>query len=472
VATGATRQYVRHRDEPSIAVSLDGTSSVQHRRIEERSERFGVGALHVTLLIDHEMGEERLVEQAAELWGCCSVGCVTVPSQIQRPGEVRLDRGGFRSGSTQPLLDRRQLAGDAFLLPCDEVHRHGTAVDRFDQLLTVRGELRFLGREQSMRVGCVLAAAGQLRPQTIFQCIAQLRPKPNRRPVLLNQCLDLRDEHCLAGAVGGLLVSPQADEVRVDRAVPVLGVRDDQPAAATAAEDAGLQVVRVVALPFADQVGGKNVLHLLPGDRVSERLVVARVGDATVDDFAPVVGISQDVVQDIRLYRPTGQLRCPPGGESPKLQFVDHRAQRPLPGGIRGVCPGDVFSAIRVGLDCPFLAALWREASDVAVAERRLVGSAARQGLLRHTLMYFGGQVAGVELRDGRHDAVQQHPGRRLIDVLSRRDQRRSGLPDGHGDLDVIDAIPSESVNFVDDDIVDVVFSQVLQHPLQVRAVG
>nr|WP_267244026.1 hypothetical protein [Streptomyces sp. PR69] len=67
---------------------------------------------------------------------------------------------------------------------------------------------------------------------------------------------------------------------------------------------------------------------------------------------------------------------------------------------------------------------------------------------------------------------MQQHARWRLVDVLGRRHQGRPGLLDGHGDLDVVDPIPCQPVDLVDEDVVDLVFCQILQHPLKVGTVS
>ncbi len=63
-------------------------------------------------------------------------------------------------------------------------------------------------------------------------------------------------------------------------AVP--GIGNDQPAAAGAAEDARFEVVRVLALPFSDEIGRQYILDALPGGRVDQRLVGALVDHAVM----------------------------------------------------------------------------------------------------------------------------------------------------------------------------------------------
>jgi hypothetical protein len=56
------------------------------------------------------------------------------------------------------------------------------------------------------------------------------------------------------------------------------GMADNQTTAALAAEDAALQVVRVLAVLFAGQVlGGQQLLHPLPRLVIDQRLVLALI---------------------------------------------------------------------------------------------------------------------------------------------------------------------------------------------------
>ncbi|MEU3458580.1 hypothetical protein ABZ721_01310 [Streptomyces sp. NPDC006733] len=146
---------------------------------------------------------------------------MTVAGKVECACEVGLDsvEGGRRRA--EPYLDGRELVGDALLLAGDEVHRHRTAVDRFEKLLTLRGELRFLGHELLVLVFGFLAVGGKFASESLLDGLAEFRGEPDTAPVVLDHLLDLGDEQCLAGATGGLLVPSQTDEVRVDHAVAV-----------------------------------------------------------------------------------------------------------------------------------------------------------------------------------------------------------------------------------------------------------
>ncbi|MGB2756337.1 MAG: hypothetical protein WBD02_01585 [Acidimicrobiia bacterium] len=96
--------------------------------------------------------------------------------------------------------------------------------------------------------------------------------------------------------------------------------------------------------------------------------------------------------------------------------------------------------------------------AGVAVADRGSSGRAALLGLLSHTLNGLGGEVVGVELRDPRHDRLEQLARWGGVDVFGDRDELGAGLADGEADGDVVGAVSGVAVDLVDDDVVDVAF--------------
>ena len=110
--------------------------------------------------------------------------------------------------------------------------------------------------------------------------------------------------------------------------------------------------------------------------------------------------------------------------------------------------------------------------ADVEVADGRLAVGAAADGLLVHALGDLGGEVAGVELGDRGHDAVQQHPRGGLVDVLRRGDEHDPALLECEVDAHVVGAVAGEPVDLVDDAVRDLVGLDVLDHPHQLGPVG
>nr|WP_244926824.1 hypothetical protein [Microbacterium lacticum] len=105
--------------------------------------------------------------------------------------------------------------------------------------------------------------------------------------------------------------------------------------------------------------------------------------------------------------------------------------------------------------------------ADVEVADGCLVRGAADGRFLHEPLGDLLGEVQGVELRDRGHDAVHEHPGGRLINVLHHRDQGDPGLAQRGVDDRVIEPVPGDPVDLVDDAVPDGMLSEVVQHLLE-----
>ncbi|KTS07551.1 hypothetical protein NS283_01120 [Microbacterium testaceum] len=67
---------------------------------------------------------------------------------------------------------------------------------------------------------------------------------------------------------------------------------------------------------------------------------------------------------------------------------------------------------------------------------------------------------------------MQQHAGRRLIDVLAHRDETRIRVLDSQVDSDVVRTASRQAVDFVHDDEVHGVLCDELEHALQVRSIS
>lgn len=82
-----------------------------------------------------------------------------------------------------------------------------------------------------------------------------------------------------------------------------------------------------------------------------------------------------------------------------------------------------MVSSVRIGSDGSYFAPVHCFA-HIEVSDGSDGRSAAAQGFLLGALHYLVGQVAAVELGDTGHDAVQQCPAGRGVDVLGDADQR------------------------------------------------
>jgi hypothetical protein len=219
-------------------------------------------------------------------------------------------------------------------------------------------------------------------------------------------------------------------------------------------------------------VRGENGLHLIPNLGRNERIVRALVDHSPVDHIALVVRVGQETVHRGHRERLGGMLRRWEADQAARGQLVVELADGPAPGGVCLVRPLDQRCPVGVELHGANLAAELVADADVEVADGRLGRGAAGGGLLRHALDDLGGEVAGVELRDGRHDAMQQHPARGLVNVLRGRDEHDPGLLEREVNGHVVSAVAGEPVDLVDDAVRDPVALDVLDHPHQLGAVG
>nr|WP_280185271.1 MULTISPECIES: hypothetical protein [Nocardia] len=247
---------------------------------------------------------------------------------------------------------------------------------------------------------------------------------------------------------------------------------DDLPEPAAAAEDGGLEVVRMFALLLSHGVRGQHGLDRLPGHWVDQSLVSSGIADAPVGNLALVVRRRQNLVQCVVLDGPRRMLGCWSSGESTNFKLVGHRSESPV--ACREVLerPRDEVSAFGVDGHRANLGSLAIDHADVHVTEPSLTWRSTALGLLGHALEHFSGKVARVELCDRGHDAVQEHAARGLVDILGSGYQFGSGGPDSHVDLDVVGPVAGQAVDLVDDDVVDAAFLDVGQHLLQFGSVG
>ncbi|MDV7219152.1 hypothetical protein R5A26_24765 [Streptomyces prunicolor] len=269
-----------------------------------------------------------------------------------------------------------------------------------------------------------------------------------------------RDVRQLAAVV----VTAVAEEVTVDVAVPVPGVLDDHAAAFTVLSAAGATEQR--AFEFV-MVGSPQFLGLRPpvGDilyAVKEVLgdqgfVAALVPLILVGDRAAVVIVAQDDGQPVGGDASFLGVSCVTGHtESALVQLVRQALHGVLAGGIEFERQPDERAAYRVddhGAD----PAVFDKFDGVEVADRGSGDRATVLGLLPHFVLDVLGTLAGGVLVDDREHAVQHAPSWRVVDVLlDRRDQPDAELLQG-GDHDrVVQPVPGEAAEHVDDDVAHV----------------
>ncbi|MCO5311634.1 MAG: hypothetical protein M9952_01670 [Microthrixaceae bacterium] len=366
-----------------------------------------------------------------------------------------------------------EFGDDAVLLALEHGERDRVGVVRLHEAVLLAFEPVAVGGEAFQFLGFRGHEPVELVVEHPRECVLLSRRDLDARVVVLDELLDVLDEHRLARAVGALGVAPGAYEVAVHVAVAVLRVGDDEPGAALAAVDGAFEVVAVdLGCLDGALVRGEHGLDLVPDLGRHERRVVALVAGAPVDDIALVVRVGQEAMDGGHgqgLRRP---LRRGQAAQSARGEFVVELADAPVPGGVCLEGPLDHGRALGVEFDGAELASHLVALADVEVADGSPSVRAATDGLLGHALGDLGGEVAGVELGDCGHDAVQQHPGGRLVDVLCRGYEHDPALLECEVDAHVVGAVAGEPVDLVDDAVGDLVGLDVLDHPHQLGPVG
>ena len=153
--------------------------------------------------------------------------------------------------------------------------------------------------------------------------------------------------------------------------------------------------------------------------------------------------------------------------------MVGQLPHRPVTGRILGKRQPDQRCALVIQGDRPDLPPVLVPGADVHVPQRCLTQRPAIPRFLAHPLDDLVSEVTGVELSDGGHDAVEQHPTRRLVDVLAGRYQPDAGLLKRPVYLHIVSPVAGQAIQLMDDDVVDpTIFLEVGQHLLQLRAVS
>ncbi|MDH2389071.1 hypothetical protein QCN29_09760 [Streptomyces sp. HNM0663] len=250
----------------------------------------------------------------------------------------------------------------------------------------------------------------------------ELRAEANAGVVILDGFLQAADVD--VRQLAGVAVASSAEEVGVDIAVAVLGVREDHAALgaaevlATPAEQRTLEVVVVHPAPFVGHAARlKDALHPLEQLVVDEVLVPPLVLLAFEPYEPDVVPIPQQVREladrDLR-------LRVPAVGPHPEpavVQLVGEIGQGVVTGGVQLEGQLDERAALRVNDHCPDLAAV-APLDDVEVADWRPPQRAAVLGLLLHLVGDVRAALAGGVLVDDRQHAVEHAPCWGVVNVL------------------------------------------------------
>nr|WP_260852625.1 hypothetical protein [Curtobacterium pusillum] len=260
-------------------------------------ERFGEMALHLGVFIDVEPDEKGLVELPANDVASAAVGLVAVLGQEESRLQVGCDILGRRVGSTDAVFQGSVKDRDAPLLLGVQLGRNDSGKVTFEQLpsaVVEAGQLLQVPRPRSSGLradGCCLFA------QDLGGLRSHLRSKDDSAVVQRNFLFDQRDPHRRPGTRGALGMPTGANEVLVERAVPVAGQLDDEPAFAAAAEHRASQVAGVVPALLPDRAGREDVLNPLPNGFWDQGIVAAGSFSSSPANDALVVGIGEHLVQ-------------------------------------------------------------------------------------------------------------------------------------------------------------------------------
>ena len=212
------------------------------------------------------------------------------------------------------------------------------------------------------------------------------------------------------------------------------------------------QVMGVLNVPCCVRVARlQQRLHLIEQSGLNDGLVRAGVKRALVADHPGVVRVRQHAVEGILPQRLRRTLWRRHRHQASRREVAEQRSHGSLALGVGLERPRDQRGAFGIDLDCAYFAALFVGPADVEVADRCPHRGAALRDLLRQALGDLGGKVPAVELRDGRHDAVDEHPRRRLVDGLGRRHERDSGVDEGFVNLHIVGAVAGEPIKLMHD---------------------
>ncbi|HQY96686.1 MAG: hypothetical protein L0H96_00615 [Humibacillus sp.] len=441
--------------------------------VEEHVERDAGFAVDGVVISDDELVEEGLVGDPAERIVDAHVDGVHVPGEGEAVVQVGFGLVVLDVAGVDLRVEEREPPRDAVLLGAEQVEGHGSGVMSLHELgALVTERVAFclvpLGLVLGDLVQSVELTGDQLaqRGDDVFGYL-------DVAVVVLDGGFDVGHEHGLAFAVGAAGVPAGAHEVRVDDAAAALGVGQRQPGPALPAVQAAFQVVVMgLGLLPGGLVRGEHRLDAVPDLGRDQRFVQAVVAGTAEADAALVVGVGEHLVDRGQHRRLGGPLRGRHGGQAPVDEFLAQADRGVVPGGVGLEGPRDQWCPVGVDFDGADLAAEFVTLGDVEVAHRGLAVGPATLGFLVHALGDLAGEVPGVELRDGGHDAVQQHPGRGLVDVLGRGDEHDPGLFEGEVDGHVVGAVAGEPVDLVNNAVGDLVGLDVLDHPHQLGPVG
>ncbi len=358
---------------------------------------------------------------------------------VEAPAEYALAR-----------LDGAQLGTDMLLF----VPEHGD-VDRvgvvgLHQLVALGFQALVLGGQELPLGGRVLVGGGHLVGDRLAQPFGPVGRDLDAAVEILDLGFEVVDGDValLAAVAVPSVLLPHVVEVSVG----AFRVLDRHAPPAHAAHEKALQVVVPPLARAAHGTGGEQLLDLVEGGPVDERLMAPLVGDAVPLDDADICTMGEQVRHARHGERP-GRVAivAPPVAKPSVRHLLGQALDGPLSGGVQFEGGPHERGALGVADDVGHLAPADRLA-DVQVPEGRLVGVAAELRLPAHALPDLRRQVGRVELgHEGVYDFDEATRGG-LVEALGHRDERHAAPAQERTDGDVVLHVPNEAVDLVDDD--------------------
>ncbi|WP_460770459.1 hypothetical protein [Mariniluteicoccus flavus] len=183
----------------------------------------------LVVLVDEDLREERLVAQPPVGVVAAGVDVSTVGEQAERVIEVGASVGVVTEVGVDTAGHLVEFGDDAVLLALEHGERYRVGVVRLHEAVLLAFEPVAVGGEAFHFLGFGGHEPVELVVEHPGEGVLLSRRDLDARVVVLDEFLDVLDEHRLARAVGALGVPPGAHEVAVDVAVAVLRVGDDEP---------------------------------------------------------------------------------------------------------------------------------------------------------------------------------------------------------------------------------------------------
>lgn len=234
-------------------------------RIEEHLKGPVVLDAQLVVLVDVDLGEERLVAQPPVGVVAARVDVGAVGEQSEGVVEVGAGVGVVAEVRIDAAVHLVEFGDDPVLFALEHGERDLVGVVRLHKAVLLAFEPVAVGGEAFQFLGFGGHQPVELVVEHPRECVLLGWRDLDAGVVVLDELLDVLDEHRLARAVGPLGVPTGAHEVAVDVAVAVLRIGDDEPGAALAAVDRSFEVVSVDLGCFDGAlVRGEHGLNLVP----------------------------------------------------------------------------------------------------------------------------------------------------------------------------------------------------------------